>query len=138
MIKKGYFLLLLDFVSIIVIAWEDENERSFYWEREGIKRRREGETISVARYVLFCVAQLFQKCFFLLFGPRAPRQNLVRKNRFQPTLPQLPWLSTIEFFYPCFTRIYSIAKRLHNFEELIQRNISSQKSNIIFYLIIRW
>lgn len=130
--------MLLDFVSIIVIAWEDENERSFYWEREGIKRRREGETISVARYVLFCVAQLFQKCFFLLFGPRAPRQNLVRKNRFQPTLSQLPWLSTIEFFYPCFTRIYSIAKRLYNFEGLIRRSISSQKSNIIFYLIIRW
>lgn len=51
-------------------------------EREEIKTG-EGETISVARYVFFCVAQLFQKCFFLLFGPRAPRQNLIRKNRFR-------------------------------------------------------
>lgn len=95
-------------------------------EREEIKTG-EGETISVARYVFFCVAQLFQKCFFLLFGPRAPRQNLIRKNRFRQLCLNSHGYLRLNFF----TRVFHL--NLFNCKIFIQLYSKKYFISIIFY-----
>lgn len=111
-LTKGYFLLLLhELVSIIVIAWEDENEGSFYREKEEIKK--EGKTISVwALRLLLCRATFSEVVFPIV---RTPKQNLIRRKQI---LPQLRHNSRgylrVNFSRAFSTRIYSIAKIVYS------------------------
>lgn len=110
---KSRMLSLFEFVWKIIIAQGTKTNMAVRdW-----KVRRWEEQLFLPRCVFLCALQLFQKCFFLLFGsrPRAkPKKEQITRT-LALALCGYPRLNSLRALYS----IYAIIKRLFNLENCL-------------------